>query len=191
MAQLLKLSILFLTLYFAPTWTQQISGTQMWMNYPGLSTNCLQALNTSVACSIVLNPLSSRWVNSFRSKQPVLKLHSAKGQLTMILRPTFVLIRVISLCKPRKQPLYQPVLLPRMWSFTTKSLIRLLTLWTTTFIPSTFHATKIRKFCSRHPIAVCLTVYAELLDNSVIPSSSTGLVKTVDWRKVKVAPSAG
>jgi hypothetical protein len=41
---------------------QQLSGSQMWMNYPGLSSQCLQALNTTVSCSLVLNSLSSRQV---------------------------------------------------------------------------------------------------------------------------------
>jgi hypothetical protein len=51
-----------LALLFSSIWAQQLNGTQMDMGYPGLSTACGNALNTSVDCPIFLSPLSARSV---------------------------------------------------------------------------------------------------------------------------------
>jgi len=45
---------------FGLTWAQQLSDFQIYMGYPGLSSSCEQALNTSVSCPAFLSSVSVR-----------------------------------------------------------------------------------------------------------------------------------
>ncbi|KAF2719531.1 carbohydrate-binding module family 50 protein [Polychaeton citri CBS 116435] len=40
------------------SWAQQLSGASMFVNYTGLSSSCVNALNTSVSCPLFLSPTS-------------------------------------------------------------------------------------------------------------------------------------
>jgi len=62
MANLTRRYAVAVALLSASIWAQQLSGAQMYMGYPGLSTSCEQALNTSVSCPIILSPLSAKSV---------------------------------------------------------------------------------------------------------------------------------
>lgn len=45
------------------SWAQQFTGTQMFTNYTGLSTDCQQALATNVTCSPYLGVVSEKYVD--------------------------------------------------------------------------------------------------------------------------------
>lgn len=45
-----------------PAWAQQLAGTQMFVDYPGLSDNCKDTLATNVTCPPLLLILSQRWL---------------------------------------------------------------------------------------------------------------------------------
>jgi hypothetical protein len=52
--------ILFLALVQV-AWAQQLNGTYMNIDYPGLSDGCKKALNTTVACPLFLAKRSGRY----------------------------------------------------------------------------------------------------------------------------------
>ena len=52
----------FTVLFGLQVWAQQLNGTYMNIDYPGLSKACIKALNTSVACPLFLAKRSMRSV---------------------------------------------------------------------------------------------------------------------------------
>lgn len=84
MENLMRRYAVALALLSASIRAQQLSGAQMYMGYPGLSTSCEQALNTSVSCPIFLSPLSAKSVTPGSFSISVLRSKEILSFLTTI-----------------------------------------------------------------------------------------------------------